>query len=148
MPELNIRMDPAVRAFLRRMLQGIYESLQETGKARGYSPEAEDDLEIWVEGLESENLEVLEGLLSFVKKEDFGVGAIDLTLEELFAVMKACSCLRLHLRETALKDVTDEALENAEFDPGQFKSGLQEAYIVYSLLAYLQTLALEGAQGV
>lgn len=145
MPEVFVKMDTPVREFLKRMLRGIYESLNETGRPRGYCPDAEDDQEFWVDGLRSDNLEALETLLNFVKNENFGMGTSEIAQEDLFAIMRACSCIRLHLRETALKGISDEVLENPGAQLDILKGPLNEVYVVYSVLAYIQTAAVEAS---
>ena len=125
------------------MLQGIFESLREEGVVRGYVPEDEEDQEFWVDGLKSENLEGLEALMSFVKAEDFGEGAMELSKETAFSIMRACSCLRLHLRENVLQGISDEDLENGEFVQSAIKGGLRDAFFIYVILAQLQSAVIE-----
>ncbi|MEM9025961.1 MAG: hypothetical protein AAGB06_03405 [Verrucomicrobiota bacterium] len=127
------------------MLQGIFESLQESGRVRGYLPEAEEDQEFWVEGLRDENFEALDTLLNFVKSENFGRKKVEISEDSLFSLMKACSCVRLHLRESALLNVSDEELENPSIESVLFKGPQSEVYVVYSLLAYIQSTAVEAA---
>ena len=144
MLELDFNLDPAMVFFLRGNLQGIFESLQEKGQARGYMPEEADDQEFWVDGLRDENLEALEALLHLVKTDSFGLKSIAIEMEDIFAVLRACSCLRLHLRSAALRRLTDEALEAATFDMHGLRGGEHDAFGVYMLLAHLQSVILDA----
>lgn len=144
MVTMDIRLDPSMTQFLRSMLQGIFESLQEKGKVRGYSPSDEDDQDIWVDALQGDNLESLEALMSVVKMEKFGCEPLQLPLDEMMAMIRACSCLRLHLRETVLEHLSDQFLESGIMNLRKVGAAEHDAYIVFTLLAYIQSRAIES----
>lgn len=143
MMEIDFRLDLPMVFFLRGNLQGILESLQEKGQPRGYIPGDEEDQEFWVDGLRDENLESLEALRDLTQTECFGVEPMNVEMDQAFAVLRACSCLRLHLRTTALKRLTDEALEAATFDMRGLKGGEHDGFGVYMILAHIQSVILE-----
>lgn len=145
MAAIFVKLDQPVCAFFRKILQAVLESLREEGSPRGYRPEAEDDQEFWIDGLKSDNLEALEALRDLVFREGFGCESIELEMDVLFAVMRACSCLRLHLRGAALSDISDKDLESPDFHPVRFRDDIHHAYVCYMLLAHVQTAAILAA---
>lgn len=145
MLRLNFQMDRQVVTFMLELVMTVCESLD------AHPPDVdvlgEDDPELQEaltadlrEGLR-EDCELLLGILQDPALDD---GEIHLPEEHAEAAIRASSAVRLRLRESSLKDVTNEHLERGQVDLLNLPMDQQKAYACYVFLAGLQTLFVEA----
>jgi ATP-dependent Clp protease adaptor protein ClpS len=96
-----------------------------------------DDNEPWSRGLlESKSL------LELFHPDFSHTGVISVTTHESPTILRACSFLRLQLRQRALSAISDDALEtDLEYD--QFRGDEREAFMLFAFLATLQEVLIK-----
>lgn len=112
------------------------------------APQALHDLDqefrgAWIgELLEGQN-EDLRALLALFDGEFFteGVVAFDETNAE--PIVRACTAVRLQLRERRLKSLTDDALETGDIDMAGLDEPVRKAFMCYLFLATVQELIIQ-----
>ena len=70
--------------------------------------------EAWTDDLLKSQNDELGTLLALFDKEFFSTGTVSFDEDNAEIIVRACAALRLRLRGTVLKTVTDEALENGD----------------------------------
>ena len=140
MIKIDLSIEPSLARAMADLVQTVRENL---GKNLAIHPPFPDDdpdlVEAWKDVLVQSLAQDCQFLLSTLQREDFGQG--ELTLEETTAegLLRACSAIRLKLRETTLQDVTDEELENGAVNPSHLFFEQQKSYLCYLFLAALQS---------
>jgi hypothetical protein len=84
----------------------------------------------------------LDVLLSLFGEEFFAEGKIYLDAENAEPVTRACSAVRLRLREKHLKALGDESLESGDVHPERLDEETRRAFTCYLFLATLQELII------
>ncbi|HVU17243.1 MAG TPA: hypothetical protein VHD32_09970 [Candidatus Didemnitutus sp.] len=79
-------------------------------------------------------------LLALFGSEFFQSGVIGLDPTNCEPVLRACSALRLHLREAHLKPIDDENLESGDVPLEEMPDEQRKAFAAYVFLATLQEL--------
>jgi hypothetical protein len=94
--------------------------------------------------------ELLEGqnsdigvFLSLFGSEFFVTGMVPLDSNNREAILRACSAVRLRLREKHLKELGDEALESSDVPLDDMPETQQKAFAAYVFLATLQELIVQ-----
>ncbi|WP_438483450.1 hypothetical protein [Oleiharenicola lentus] len=82
-------------------------------------------------------------LLSLFGSEFFATGVVPLESTNSEPVLRACSAVRLRLREKHLKELGDEALETGEVNLSELSETQQKAFAAYVFLATLQELVVQ-----
>jgi hypothetical protein len=82
-------------------------------------------------------------LLALFGAEFFATGVIALDPTNSEAVLRACSALRLRLREMHLKPLGDENLESGEVALDEMPEPQRKAFAAYVFLATLQELIVQ-----
>lgn len=107
----------------------------------------QDLREIWSEELlNSQNLE-LRQLLDLFDSEFFSTGMLRVDEDHADVIMRATASLRLQLRLGALRNVTDELLEESRVDPESLPVSQQGSFLCYIFLASLQELMIQHMSG-
>lgn len=99
--------------------------------------------EVWKDDLQAQQNEQLQTLLGLFDAEFFSSGAIGLDATNAERVIRACSAVRLVLRENHLKSLDDESLEAGEVDIDTLAEPLQKSFMCYIFLATLQELIIQ-----
>lgn len=144
MPELRFKLHPQVAEAVRETVEAVALGLRNR-PARELPPAGDPELEkAWRENL----LELLRGdmdrLLALLGREGFGSEPVRLSEEEADRTMRACSAVRLRLRETVLAEVEDHELETGEIRTERLEPYQQQAYGCYVFLAGLQEVLVRN----
>ena len=99
--------------------------------------------EAWTEELLHSQNEELATLLALFDKEFFATGVVSFDAENGEVIVRACAALRLRLRGTVLKAVTDEALESGDIAVEALTEGQRKAFMCYLFLATIQDLIIQ-----
>jgi len=99
------------------------------------------------DGWESELLSGQTGdiqmLLGMFDRDFFASGTIAFDPTNCEPILRACSALRLRLRESHLKPLGDESLESGEVPLAEMPEGQRTAFAAYIFLATLQELLVQ-----
>ena len=143
MKPIEIRLDLNSVKPLLDHIGPILDSLSDELVVPGNLPGDDDLLEnFWEEGL----LESQRGEMDTIKAlfgESFReTGRAVMDIDQVDTVIKACSAVRLKLRETSLKDIPDSDLEQGQIELEDLDSDQRIGYGAYMLFASLQELAI------
>jgi hypothetical protein len=112
------------------------------------APQALHDLDqdfrgAWIgELLEGQNGD-LQSLLSLFDAEFFTVGVIAFDEKNAEPIVRACTALRLKLRDSRLKSLGDEALETGDVEMEGLDDATKTAFMCYLFLATVQELIIQ-----
>lgn len=106
--------------------------------------DAADLAEGWRESLSEALGHDVASLLSFLQNPALAEGAITLDEGPAEGVMRACSAVRLRIRETLLGGIADRHLETGRVNVGRLALDQRRAYFCYILLAGLQESIIES----
>ncbi len=139
---INLRIGPGDSEALRRNLRGVW-----TGPLEGLSRRAFGDSEL-ADAMVSDLAEdyAAEGELvdRLLAEKAFEKGPVLVAEGEAEALLRACSAIRLALREGPLGEVPDEALEAGEAEDWLTGRGVREAFACYLFFAALQEHIIHG----
>lgn len=146
MVELELQIDDVVVSLMREAVRRLASRVNETRtRQRFHAPESDEEMSaIWQQELAAARGEDARLVLALLERPQFGHQPIQLPVEEAEACVRACSALRLMLRDDDLRGVPDETLEAGELAPDAFPEAQQEGYLVYLLLMALQAALIEG----
>jgi len=99
--------------------------------------------EAWTDDLLKSQNDELGTLLALFDKEFFSTGTVSFDEDNAEIIVRACAALRLRLRGTVLKAVTDEALENGEIVMETLTEAQRTAFMCYLFLATIQDLIIQ-----
>ena len=99
--------------------------------------------EAWTDDLLKSQNDELGALLALFDKEFFSTGTVSFDEENAEVIVRACAALRLRLRGTVLKAVTDEALESGEIAVESLTEAQRKAFMCYLFLATIQDLIIQ-----
>ena len=141
MNAIEIRLNAALVASLMDVIQPVVETLKNELATPVLLHEEDELLEnAWKSDLlESQRIEIA------VTERLFGgdfmnTGCVVVEQEDMDFTLRACSALRLKLRETALGSLDDSQLEAGSFENVDWDEGLQLGYAAYSLFASMQEI--------
>lgn len=143
MVNLSLFLDSHLIVAMLELVKAATESLNGHLAVEPQMPEDDEDLQMaWQADLIEALHYDIDYLLLVLRDHDFGKG--ELIMEEGVAesVVRACSAIRLKLRESALLKLTDDQLENAEVDILSLPTDMQQCYACYLFLTSLQSLIL------
>lgn len=144
MKRVEVRLAMTMVAPLLDIIKELAEGLRQHLAA----PLAINDLdpefrEFWVgDLLESQTAEV-NALLALFNEDFFRDGVVAFDGENAEVIVRACTAVRLRLRECYLKTLSDESLETGEVDPRTLTGSLRKAFMCYLFLATLQELIIK-----
>jgi hypothetical protein len=144
MKRVEVKLSLPVVAPLVDLIRELTNDLERTLAA----PQALHDLDqdfrgAWIgELLESQNGD-LQSLLSLFDGEFFTVGVIAFDENNAEPIVRACTALRLKLRESRLKALGDESLETGDVDMDGLDQASRTAFMCYLFLATVQELIIQ-----
>ena len=97
----------------------------------------------WAEGLLATQKSDLETLLSLFGEEFFTDGVVYFDGGNAEAIARACSAIRLQLRDRRLRSLSDDALERGEIELSRLEEGVRKAFLCYLFLATIQDLIIQ-----
>jgi hypothetical protein len=112
------------------------------------APQALHDLDqdfrgAWIGELLEGQTGDLRALLSLFDGEFFTVGVIAFDEKNAEPIVRACTALRLKLRESRLKSLGDESLETGDVDMEGLEEATRTAFMCYLFLATVQELIIQ-----
>jgi hypothetical protein len=99
--------------------------------------------EAWAGELLSAQNDDVATLLGLFNDEFFSEGVVAFDENNAEAVVRACSAIRLRLRERWLKPLGDETLESGDVDASTLDESLRKAFMCYLFLATVQELIIQ-----
>ena len=141
-----VRIDVIIDPVVRRVMASLVANLASRGLWREPEiglPTDDPDLRAgWVEDLEEGVRSDSARLRNLLEDERLGRRPLDLSTEEAEALVRACSTVRLRLRDTGLIRISDETLESGEIPPHRLPPEERRIYGCYLFLAGLQSLLI------
>lgn len=142
MVRIDVRIDPAVR----RVMASLVAAMDQRGLWREPAagvPEDDPDLrQTWVDDLRTEAQEDTARLRRLLEDVRLGREALEVPASEAESLVRACSTVRLRLRETGLARIKDEDLEAGAIPPDQLPVAERRLFGCYLFLAGLQSLLI------
>lgn len=145
MPTFDLRFPPEIRGVLAELGQMLSDVAPASVLARTEAPEDEDPefAEHWLAGLHERIEEDLTAVVRLFEMPDFGVAPVVLSEDEALAALRGFTVLRLTLRETALREIPDAALESGKLDRRKLSAPQRHAYACYGALGEIQSAICE-----
>jgi hypothetical protein len=82
-------------------------------------------------------------LLALFDEDFFSSGVIGIDEENADSLVRACSAVRLRLRERFMTDLPDELLENGDVEMEELDEPVRKAFMCYLFLATVQELIIQ-----
>ncbi len=144
MKRVEVKLSLPVVAPLLDVIRELSFELEKTLAA----PQALHDLDqefrgAWIgELLEGQN-EDLRALLALFDGEFFSEGVVAFDEGNAEPIVRACTAIRLQLRERRLKTLSDDALETGDIDMKGLGDDVRKAFMCYLFLATVQELIIQ-----
>lgn len=143
MIKIAIRVPPHFLQLQIRLIEELVAGLKHELPVPYSSPEPDKDLEeAWRESLLQDVEQDLNCLLRILGKKGLGTRPVSLEETEVDAILRACSAVRLKIREAYLEGIPEAELENGMVDPEKLAPREQGAFEGYLFLAALQDYLL------
>ena len=140
---LEFRMDPDAVLPMLEHIESLYPELRDKLAAPGKPPDQDELMSsLWNTDLLNSQRSEIEIFAAIFGPEFKASGCAKVVLEGADRVIRACSALRLKLREKSLGAVDDSLLESGNLDMGSMSEHQQIGYAAYVLLASLQELII------
>lgn len=148
MKQIEIRLDPALVESLLKTIQPVLDKLQDELATPAEFPDDDEMLEdFWKSDLLTSQREELEVVSNLFDDEFMLSGRALIAADEMDKVIRACSAIRLKLRETMLAPIDDTQLEEGDLEGTEWTEELQIGYAAYALFASLQELIITQLSG-
>jgi hypothetical protein len=99
--------------------------------------------DLWTQELLTAQNEDVSALMGLFNEEFFTEGVVALGPGNAEAIARACSAIRLRLRERYLVPLGDEALEIGEVELGRLDAPTRKAFMAYLFLATIQEYIIQ-----
>ncbi len=143
MKPIEIRLDLESVQPLLDHIEPILDSLQDELVVAEDLPEEDELLEgFWKSDLLESQRGEMDTIRSLFGSEFRETGRAVLAIEHVDTVIRACSAIRLKLRQTSLRKVSDRELELGEISIENLDNDERIGYGAYMLFASLQELAI------
>lgn len=140
MPAIDLRFPGEVRAVLSDLGRMLSESAPAAMLQRTQAPQDDDPefAESWLAGIHERVEEDVAAVIALFENPAFGEGPVELGDDEALAALRGFTVLRLTLRDTALREIDDEALETGRIDRRKLRIPQRHAYACYGALGEIQ----------
>ena len=144
MKRVEVKLNLEAVAPLLDVIKDAADDLRPTLAVKPAIPDQDEDFsEEWKrELLEGQNTD-LAAFLALFGSEFFISGMVPLDANNREAILRACSAVRLRLREKHLRALGDEALESGETPLDELTETQHRAFAAYVFLATLQELIVQ-----
>jgi hypothetical protein len=144
MKRVEVKLSLPIVAPLLDVVKELADGLKGTLAAKPALPESDREFrELWsAELLDAQNEDV-GALLGLFNEEFFTEGVVAFDQDNAERIARACSAVRLHLRERYLEPLGDEALETGEVEVARLDENVRKAYMCYLFLATIQELIIQ-----
>ncbi|MBK9991073.1 MAG: hypothetical protein IPP19_10145 [Verrucomicrobia bacterium] len=144
MKRIEVRLSLEVVAPLLDVVKEVSDALQGKLAAPLDIGEVDADMrEFWRDELVAAQNGDIAKLLALFDKEFFSNGVIVFDADNAEPVMRACSAVRLRMREENLKGIEDETLETGNVEIDQLTEQVRRYFMCYLFLATLQELIIQ-----
>ncbi len=144
MKRVEIRLNLEAVAPLLDVIKSAADDLKPVLAQKQEVPDSEKDFaDGWTKELLHGQNSDLAALLSLFGSEFFARGVIALDPTNAETVLRACSAVRLRLRERHLRTLGDDSLESGEVTLGNLDETERRAFAAYLFLATLQELIIQ-----
>jgi hypothetical protein len=143
MKRVEVKLNLEAVAPLLDVIKAVADDLGVNLAVSPHLPEEEDLALVWKDELLAGQTSDLVVFLSLFGSEFFASGVVPLDLNNSEPILRACSAVRLRLREKYLKPLGDEALESGEVSLAEMPDLQQKAFAAYVFLATLQELIVQ-----
>lgn len=99
--------------------------------------------ESWTQELLTGQGDEVKTLLALFNEEFFAEGVVAFDESNAETIVRACSAVRLRLREKYLKEVGDDTLESGDLDIDALEEPFRKAFMCYLFLATVQELIIQ-----
>ncbi|MBC2604836.1 hypothetical protein [Pelagicoccus albus] len=143
MRQIEIRLDPALVESLMDTIGPLLKQLENELASPAEFPDDDELLEdFWKSDLLNSQREEIKVISELFDGEFMLSGRAFINSNEMDKVIRACSAIRLKIRDTLLATVTDSQLEEGDLEDVQWTDEMQIAYAAYALFASLQELII------
>ena len=125
---------------IRELAAGLDTTLAAPQPLSGLDVDLRDS---WVSELIKGQQSDVKTLLSLFDEEFFSEGVVAFDETNAESIVRACSAVRLRLREQHLRSMGDEALESGDVELSSLTDGLRKAFMCYLFLATVQELIIQ-----
>ncbi len=140
MIKIDLHLQPSLARAMIDEVQSVRHDLGENLVIDPALPEDDPDLlDAWKSELTATLREDCDFLLETLQRKDFGEGELQLEETTADGLIRACSAIRLKIREAALGGIGDEPLEHGAINPAELSFDQQRSYLCYLFLAGLQS---------
>ena len=144
MKRIEVKLSLPVVAPLLDIIKGLAGDLNQAPVVESALLDSDSDLrEAWASELIAGQSSDLAILLSLFGDDFFADGVVRFDASNAEAIARACSAVRLRLRERYLKPVGVEALEAGEVEIAKLEEPLRKAFMCYLFLATIQELIIQ-----
>ena len=144
MKRIEVRLSLSVVAPLLDAVKTVADSLDKNLAAPLEMGAVDSDMrEFWHDELLGSQNSDIARLLALFDKEFFSGGVIVFDEENAEPVMRACTAVRLRLREEYLKGIADETLESGDMEIEHLAEDVRKFFMCYLFLATLQELIIQ-----
>ena len=148
MKRVEVRLNLEVVAPLLDVIKAAVDDLGPTLAIEATVPDADADADSdfaggWKRELLQGQTSDLQAFLAMFDRGFFATGVIALDPTNCEAVLRACSAVRLRLKDKALKGIADEALESGDVPLPKLTEDQRKAFASYVFLATLQELIIQ-----
>jgi hypothetical protein len=143
MKRIEVRLSLEVVAPLLDVVKAAIDDLRGQLAAPQHLQDLDEDLRTaWTDDLLGGQNEDCRRFLAMFDREFFANGTISFDEANAESVLRACTAIRLRLRERQLKNIADEGLESSNVDITQLGETTARAFMCYVFLATLQELII------
>jgi hypothetical protein len=144
MKKVEVKLSLAVVAPLLDVIKAAADTMTDELAVRPPMDRMDADLRgVWRDDLlEAQNQDV-GVLLALFDRDFFSSGVVSFDAENADAVVRACSSVRLRLRDRFLKNVADETLESGDVELEALPEPERKAFMCYLFLATVQELIIQ-----
>ncbi len=140
MIKIDLHLQPSLARAMIDTVRSVRNDLGENLAIDLALPEDDPDLlDAWKCELTATLREDCDFLLETLQRDEFGKGELELKDTTAEGLIRACSAIRLKIREAALGDIDDEPLEHGDLNLADLTFDQQRSYLCYLFLAGLQS---------
>lgn len=149
MPEIPFKLQKEFVSVIGEMSMRVAELFGNKLAISADLPKDDPELaEAWHDSLIETLHQDIRCLVHFIEDERFGQEPIWLEDSVAEGVLKACSAIRIKIRELYLQKLTDSEIEEGEFSEKRLDAQGKRAYLTYTSLAMLQGIVINCIEGV
>ncbi len=144
MKRIEVRLSLAVVAPLLDVIKAMGEDLKSTPTVPdGMATVDAEMVSTWTSELLAVQVEDVRVLMALFGEDFFSDGVVYFDASNAPAIARACSAVRLRLRERYLKSLGDEALEVGDVQLDALAEPARKAFMCYLFLATIQELIIQ-----